>query len=1049
MTSQKSLCNLCINLFPNCPWSETYRELSNDQDIFAFIGNLQLYQKFKSKSNSNIITNNKNAEQILKQSTEELQDTREPLEEFLQATKTSDEIALILIQLLIKCVENERYLPLHSDQSMFMLTLNFSLDCLSVENQSFSSQHNAEIIKCYLLKLNEQCLNNLFALKDNSLNDIQFQCIFAKLIAALECNLQTTRLLYALIYIIFAILHNVVAIYSQKTIWNAKVNLYNLKFIDENIIDCCLSTMEHLLRHQPPEQEDIKALYHLIFRTLLKIIENLNKYDMMLSNISNNYFNTSNPNPTKSTPVRYRKMKCKQMHCLSNTPKLSCYFQNILITILPTLSKDLQEQTMLYLARSGLCCCHYNLALFNTILNIIFNISAYYQKCAYKFLYNKMLNTIFLKSSGENKTNLIQPSTSLATYTKRSGSFNCVKCDVKLKSLDFHQGLLQIYKTFYMKLQNYKDNNLTNLIYFLKHLKHLAFLLTNDIATGILAEIVLPIFREYKLLLFEQKTPQTTPQHGLKFWQKQEAAEKPNKLHLVIDTNDNSKDDISKLLYECLNIFAMYLRDIRLIKAFYNEENIKHLEDLLEEPYLIRAVCDLIKIGIDNITFLGDNNQEQNILSRRLITLQFNSSERAQLLFNCLLLKAKNISSTSAPQFWLLENACSLAPDSKTHTLQLKTVDILHIVALQWTLNYELLKTSQYFYNEFSKIYSINKEDEDDETMPDESENDEKSYSSSIKSKLKPGDKTIIDILQLNYNALTAFLMLPPKRKTKQHKLFAKTKNNSYQQHYNPLSHTNEQRQMFTTNNNDFDSSWEILENFINSIHSIDSKANTSVLTTSTISLYTPSDLTTTALDITETFQPAHTTSKTQDSSFLLQLHPKDSLEFPDSNSLNESITIFDIRNQKNLLNCARNIAQLTQTQTTTTIENSPPKSHSPSTTFNYCSAVHNDPKTSLTANVAAAAQVSSNQEEGIINKIFHIFGSIFTLSRSNSLIDLNKSTDTTKETPEDQQEESAAIDVELLPLFETHSDCKKLLLKIFEATMAICIKGYQNEEGE
>ncbi|XP_065359183.1 lysosomal-trafficking regulator [Calliphora vicina] len=1032
VASQKSLCNLCINLFPNCPWWEHYRELSNQQDIFAFIGNLQLYQKFKCKSNNNVSTNNKDTVDLSNRGMDNFQDN-DCFEEFLQATKTSDEIALILIQLLIKCIENERFSPLHSDQSMFMLTLNFSLDCLSVENQAFSSSHNAEVIKCYLLKLNEQCLNNLFALTDNSLNDIQFQCIFAKLIAALECNLQTTRLLYALIYIIFAILHNVVAIYSQKTLWNAKVNLYNLKFIDENIIDCCLSTMEHLLRHQPPEQDDIKSLYHLIFRTLLKIIENLNKYDMMISTISNNYFSNTNPSSAKPGPVRYRKLKTKQMHCLSSVPKLSCYFQNMLITILPTLPKDLQEQSMLYLARSGLCCCHYNLALFNNILNIIFNITAYYQKCAYKFLYYKMLNTIFLKSPLENSS---APQSSV--YQKRSGIYNCMKCDLKLKSVDFHQGLLEIYKTFYTKLQT-NNEHLTNLIYFLKHLKHLAFLLTNDIATGVLAEIVLPIFREYKLNLFAQKTPQNTSPHSLKFWQKSLSTESPVKscnLHLIIDSSDNSKDDISKLLYECLNIFAMYLRDIRLIKAFYNEENIKHLEDLLEEPFLIRAVCDLIKIGIDNITFLGDNNQEQNILSRRLITLQFNSSERAQLLFNSLLLKAKNHNNKSAPQFWLFENSL-LTTATKSKTLQLKTVDILHLVALQWTLNYELLKTSQYFYNEFAKIYSITKEDHDDEEM--QNENDQQSNNSTINTNmsLKPGDKTIIDILQLNYNALTAFLMLQPKRKAKVHKFSAKSKQHNHE--------INDSQQQHNTSNNDFDSSWEMLDNFINSIHSTEiSKStttsllmtsNSSATTTTIFSLYSAQALTT-ALNVTEfTQQPQHCSNE---SSFLLQLHQKDTLKLNET-ALNESITIFDIRNQKHLLNSFK-------TQETTTTKNTPPATSPSSTTtlyvdtFNYCPA--DDPKT-LTANIAA--QVSN---DGIIYKLFHIFGSIFSLSRTNSLIDLNKTSDTAKEGGGEYQEEPD-IDVDLLPLYETHSDCKKLLLKIFEATMAICIKGYQNEEVE
>ncbi|TMW51472.1 hypothetical protein DOY81_003443 [Sarcophaga bullata] len=1029
VASQKSLCNLCINLFPNCPWSEVSRPLNNQQSIFTFISNFQLFQKFKCKPSNYTCKSIRDNEDLLRQSLT-AQKTSLTFEKFLKETKTSDEIALILIRILIKCIANENFATLHTDQSMLMSTLNFSLDCLSVEDQAFSSLHNSEVIKCYLLKLNEQCFNNLFVLAENVLNEIQFQCIFAKLIAALEINLQTTRLSYALIYIIFAILHNVVAIYSQKTLWNAKNNLYNLKFIDESMIDCCLSTMEHLLSHHPPQQDEMKSLFNLIFRTLLKIIENLNKYDMMNSTISNNVFTMPNTNNSRQGPIRYRKLKTRKMHCLSNIPKLSCYFQNILITTLPCLPTDLQEQSMLYLARFGLCCCHYSLSLVNTTLNITTNITTHYQKCAYKFLYYKMLNTIFIKAPADNSV-----TTPTSTYHKRFGNVNCLKCDIKLKSLDFHKGLLKIYKSFYNKLQS-NNKDLMDLIHFLKHLKHLAFILTNDIATGILAEIVLPIFREYKLHLFV-KSPQNTPQHSLKFWQKPVTSELPGKrvdLPLIVTSNKSSKDHIRKLLNECLIIFTMYLRDIRLIKAFYNEENIRHLEDLLEEPFLIRAVCDLIKIGIDNITFLGDNSQEQNVLSRRLITLQFNSSERAQLLFNSLLLKVKNIKKDSVPQFWLFENSTIV---TKPDSLELKAVDILHIVALQWTLNYELLKTSQYFYNEFAKIYSINKDDYD-ERMDDDA--GDQQQSENLKMYLKPGDKTIIDILQLNYNALSAYLMVQPKRKLKNYKFSANTQNFQYQNnHY----HSYQVRQQ--TEYNDFDSDWEILENFINSIHSTGSLSpspstpmlstlTTPAITTTKFSLYLNEALTT-SLKITNCYQQSICDSK---ESFLLQLHQKDTLKVSES-SINESITIFDIRHQKHFLNSFKSIDQLKQELTTT--------KNSPSTTiyvdtFNYCSA--DDPKT-LTANIVT--QVSN---ESILNKIFHIFGSIFTLSRSNSLIDFNKTPNAKQEeNKKDEETKEPDIDVDLLPLYDTHSDCKKLLLKIFEATMAICIKGYQNEEVE
>ncbi|XP_073836840.1 lysosomal-trafficking regulator mauve [Musca autumnalis] len=1028
VASQNGLCNLCINLFPNCPWDQQCQTLNDDCSIFAFIGNLQLSQKTNNKSFPNEHNKVIDRHYDLNSSHCTSQEFPQDYENFIKQTKTSDEIALLLIQLLMKCIESETH-SLHSDQSVFILTLNFSLDCLRVDNHVFSSNHNAEIIKCYLLKLNELCLSSLFALTEHGLNDIQFQCIFAKLIAALESNGETPKLLYALIYLIFAILHNVVCIYTQKSLWNSKINLYNLKFIDETVIDTCLSTIDDLLRHHKPGEyggKEVETLFQIIFRCLLKIVENLKKYDQIVSTASaQNSYSNHNHNVGKTRTGSNRRLKTKQVHCLSALPRLTCYFQNILITLLPALPTELKEHSVLYLARSGLCCCHYKLSLYNTILNSISSLSTYYQKCAYKFLYYKLISTIFLRYPHDMAHNA----------TKSKTNFNgCPKCDVKLKSSEFHEGLLQIYKTFYGKLAN-TEKDLTNLLFFLKHLKHLSHLLTNDIASGILAEIVLPIFRNYKMKLFSKKDGSAhSPQHTLKFWHRASSASNksqknikgPAELHLIINHKDTGlREEYNKLLNECLNVFAMYLRDIRLIKAFYNEENIRHLEDLLEEPFLIRGVCDLIKIGIDNITFLADTNQEQSILSRRLITLQFNSSERAQLLFNGLIQRVKQLNTSYSKDFWL-DNVISGALTQSDNDFKLKTVDILHIVALQWTLNYELLKTSQYFYNEFAKIYSIAHEEEEDEEPNDQRENvdDESSISTEINSNitLKPGDKTILDILQLNCNALNAFLMLSPKK--------CCGKKTSI-----TIGHSRA--------NKDFDSSWELIEGFIDSIHKPKAALSISTISSSSSSTIDSSNITTT-IPLFEDFTFSTYSSESQTTaqlnnadatnfnehttpfSFLKQLQQRHRLKSFEDNSLNESIILFDIRNHNQHRVSA--IGQHYQNQ----------KLYY----FNYSSASASDPNRTLTSNTSALLS-NDTENEGILNKLFNIFGSIFTGSRSNSFLDLYKSSSSPPTVTE------IDIDEDLQPLFDPHGDCKKLLLKLFEATMAICVKGYQNEEVE
>jgi len=83
---------------------------------------------------------------------------------------------------------------------------------------------------------------------------------------------------------------------------------------------------------------------------------------------------------------------------------------------------------------------------------------------------------------------------------------------------------------------------------------------------------------------------------------------------------------------------------------------------------------------------------------------------------------------------------------------------------------------------------------------------------------------------------------------------------------------------------------------------------------------------------------------------------------------------------------------------------------------------------------------ILSSEEEvaaanGIINKLFSIVGSLFG-GNPGGAGGANTPT-------------SANIDADLFCLYEPNGECKKLLLKLFEATMAICIKGFQNEEGK
>lgn len=116
----------------------------------------------------------------------------------------------------------------------------------------------------------------------------------------------------------------------------------------------------------------------------------------------------------------------------------------------------------------------------------------------------------------------------------------------------------------------------------LKHVANIAKLLPFDMSCRMMIELLLPTFRR-------------------------------EKARLVGATDGNTE-----IVSLCLNAFLCYLRDIRLIRGFFNDENIQHLADLVVVPEFASLVCCLLKIGLDNESFLGENCGEQLVLAEKL-----------------------------------------------------------------------------------------------------------------------------------------------------------------------------------------------------------------------------------------------------------------------------------------------------------------------------------------------------------------------------------------------------------------------------------------------
>ncbi|XP_068142089.1 lysosomal-trafficking regulator isoform X1 [Drosophila tropicalis] len=919
IASQMSLCQLCINLFPNSKWSPSNDPLQPLTSVSQFIANFNITQKRTKQRRHQQPQQHHQGHQQPTQSSQLLQNISGNIEEILydfdefkSSSKSSDELALLLIQLLTRCIDAEH-------ESQLSVTVhNFALGHLCAssgesDQQQEDNEANDEIIKFELLQLIGHCVNNFYA-HDQQPNVDDFNSNFGQLLYAMAANRHSPILAHSVLYIMFGTLHNLV-----------ENEIRELNQIDANNFDPCFEVLE-----EAAKSTDASTLIFLqIYKLLLRLTDNLSRQEQQLQCLMES--STSSALPKQQ--LRHKRQRHSQLHCTGSS--LSCYFQGKLYQLLPLLGSELQEHSVRCLLRTGSCCCHYNTKNYNSCLQLAINLSKTYQKYAYKFLHYNFLNTIFVKRS----------------------PLECPRCEEKVKSAVFHLDLLAIYKENYKKLLNS-----TSMLLFLKHLKHIAYLLSYDLASGILAEVVLPIFRQYKEMV--------------------ECKSEINRHNKVPLLQLPSKLENYRALHECLSIFVMYLSDIRLVKAFYNEENIRYMQDLLAIPELQRGVCDLIKVGIDNIAFLGENGQEQIALSRRLIQLQLNSSDRATQLFQLLLQKC---SKCSQNKFWLDDIPDPMQLDGH------KPSDILYITALQWTLNYDLLKTSQLFYNEFAKIYSIpvemsDHEDDDDNEDKEQSPQQQQQQQLEQGEKLKQGDKTIIDILKLNYNALSCFLMLPKA---------ANGMGTTSTAAVPTATETQSQTEVFTIHppiaehivGISGSSSLEAIVSHVQSPFNALSVSTTTAASSNYGDSLMPFDYATVIDNYT-----ADVTAP----SFLQHLQHQ-------SNDLDESIILFDIRG---VGGGGRNTQN------------------------------NDNPSTATTVDEATAAA------NGLIHRLFNIVGSLFGSSTNVSASGSPTTTPTISQP-------AVNIDADLFCLYEPNGECKKLLLKLFESTMAICIKGFQNEEVE
>ncbi|XP_053952827.1 lysosomal-trafficking regulator [Anastrepha ludens] len=1022
IASQKGLCNLCIKLFPNCKWNTEEIDLHTPLSVLSLIGSISPLHM------PNLKPQKREYELKLKSPTYKFE---EELKNFRDEIASSDEIAYLLVKLISKCAANECEDNLNC-QSVSMISLDFALECLCSNDEMYTRKQNATTIKLELLQLMIHCINNIINVS-SGVSFIQFQDVFAKLAAILQKHVKevvgsenvfdnndctslrfTLGFLSAINYIIFYIIQSIIIHLNKSNKPHqgvgSKSSLCVLKFVDENVVDISIETFHQVLQNLGTHTDiDVEArmLIVLTFRALIKIIDQLFKNDQIARN---NYIYPS------SGQMRRRCRNFPQVHCCTQAPTISCFFQSILLNLLPKTSVDMQEYGVRYLLHTGVCCCHYTINTYATCLNIILNFTPKYQNCIYKFLHRRILCTIFLQDH--------------IGHDKRQAE-KCAKCDTKFKSLEFREEILQLYKVLLEKLMSsgeVNSNKITSLHLLLRHLKYISDILSSDMAAGILAELILPTFRRFKAEWLENEKPSKV----LRFFSSNQNVSQPLSNNSHITACPDNKIEASNatviplsVLQDCLNVFVAYLGiDIRLIKAFYNEENISHLEELFCEPTLVHSLCDLIQIGIDNMTFLGENNQEQSVLSQRLIMLLLNSGEESASLFNYLL----NYSITTTTSDHKKEKE---VPEIS------RVVDILNVATLQWSFTYELLQTSQCFFNAFSTLYNLNKYNETPvesiDTQPQQLNEQDCNTTNRNSQNKTSGEKTLLDILTLNYNALCSFLQI------------------SQQSCSNTSKHIHPQYHIYTSTpppmqnaiidpeaNKEDGYLSSSLESLLSSIevesiqHTFDSISSSIASTATTIAAWLDNQ----RFPVNDrTFQTdSQCYAESFNLSFLNKLkhHTSRNLEYlyDAEPQTKDSIVIYDIRNQVN----SRAADNLSLPVTTAALNTSSVGTLATPTVWN-CAADALSTSTLVVGPETYAAVLKIGTS--IIGKLFSVLSSFFgSSSNTNSVTNLNKSTNETCLGHE--------IDPNLISLLENSSDSRRYLLRLFETTMAISIKSFK-----
>lgn len=327
-------------------------------------------------------------------------------------------------------------------------------------------------------------------------------------------------------------------------------------------------------------------------------------------------------------------------HHHQNTHELGCALERMLLSVTENLDAAVHLSVVFrFFQRNVICCCNNDLDNIKRLLIISRRLRV--QKPCLNFIKNNILKSIY-------------------------SNVECSVCDERKASFGINDAFVRLYRDWMRQLHP------GEMIVFLKHIAKISKYIPFDISCKIFVDVVLPPFRREKLRLEEETD--------------------------CFKSSDTMRSMSKDIIINCLNVFLCYLRDIRLIKGFFNDENIQHMEDLIVVPELASLVCCLLKIGLENSSFLGENCGEQLVLCEKLRQIKCNSV----LHVTDVLVKLFDVlGGTSVPilkHYDVLDfNETVQSPNRILLLLQSNRLDVqglLHLAVVYWNMILQLLRAN-------------------------------------------------------------------------------------------------------------------------------------------------------------------------------------------------------------------------------------------------------------------------------------------------------------------------------------------------------------------